>query len=161
MRSFEAEASVVLGGSPDRVFDLFVDDANFFALRPNAVEHRDIVPLPDGGHSCVQVHEIRGRRIELRSTCRVFDRPHRIVDVGETTFGSSLHTATFEPIDDRTVVRLHITTSRNHDIGIITAVLERARTRRALRRVLGTLDHLTAAEADAERDSVSGPSDDR
>jgi len=72
----------------------------------------------------------------------VFERPNRIVDVGETTFGSSVQTVTFAPIGDRTLVQLHTEGTRTRDIGIITSVVERARVRRALRRVLGTLDRL-------------------
>lgn len=148
MRSFEAEASATLPGSPDHVFDVFVDDANFFALRPTAVEHRDIVPQPNGGHSCVQVHEVQGSRIEQRSTCRVFERPRQIVDVGETQFGCSVHTITFKPSDDGTLVRFQIKATRDSEIGIIAAAVARARSRRAMRGVLPTLGRLSAAEAE-------------
>jgi hypothetical protein len=85
MRSFEAEASAVVAGSPEHVFDLLADDANFFAVRPTAVDHRDIVPLPGGGHSCIQVYEVAGNRVEQRSHCKAFERPRRRVDIGKGT----------------------------------------------------------------------------
>jgi phosphoribosylaminoimidazole carboxylase (NCAIR synthetase) len=78
-------------------------------------------------------------------------------DIAESTFGSSVITATFESVDDGTLVRLHAETTRNHDIAFITSVVERARARRALRRVLGALVRLTAAATEAEQDSQRRP----
>jgi hypothetical protein len=49
------------------VFAVIDNDDNFFVLRPDAIEHRDIVAQPGGGHSCTQVYDKRGRRIVQRS----------------------------------------------------------------------------------------------
>jgi len=96
VRTIVVEESGVVAGEPEQVFDLVADDSNFFVLRPDAVAHRDLVSLPTGGHSCVQVYQLKKRRIEQRSVNQVFERPTRMVDTAETPWSSSVVTMSFE-----------------------------------------------------------------
>jgi uncharacterized protein YndB with AHSA1/START domain len=137
------QMTAVVAGSPEHVFDTFVDDANFFALRPGAVEHREILPLATGGHSCVQVYDIGGQRVEQRSVNEVFERPARLVDVAEAPWGTTVVTTTFEPTaSGDSTVRVHVETTREHRLGPVTAVLTKLSSRRRLRATLNALARL-------------------
>jgi uncharacterized protein YndB with AHSA1/START domain len=101
----EAERRIL--APPDVVFATFVDDGNFFELRPNAIEHRDVVPLPTGGHACTQVYEIRGRPVAQHSTTVAYRPGELIVDEAENEAGDGQRaTATFAPAPGGTLVRL-------------------------------------------------------
>lgn len=143
MRTIVIEGSALVAGEPEQVFDLVADDSNFFVLRPDAVAHRDIVSLPTGGHSCVQVYQLKKRRIEQRSVNQVFERPTRMVDTGETPGSSSVVTISFERASGGgTIVRLRQETTPTRRIDPIAAVVSRIRGRRRLTGFLQRLNRL-------------------
>jgi hypothetical protein len=146
VRTIVIEESALVAGEPEQVFDLVADDSNFFVLRPDAVAHRDVVSLPTGGHSCVQVYQLNKRRIEQRSVNQVFERPTRMVDTAETPWSSSVVTMSFERASGGgTIVRVRQETTPTRRIGPLAAVVSRLRGRRRLAGFLQTLNRLATA----------------
>jgi hypothetical protein len=113
---YVAQQSATIAASRELVFDLLTDDDRFCDLRPRAVAHREIEPLPNGGHTCVQEYEARGRRVAQRATCVVFDRPRQfredLIGPGYRAIGN----ATFEG-GDPTRVTLRQETMLVHPFG--------------------------------------------
>ena len=112
---FEGEAPVLIlkferrfAASPDVVFAVMQDDDNFFFLRPDAVEHCDIVVEPTGGHSCTQVYEKNGQRIRQYNRNIDYLPGKKTVDEVESEIGGRTRsTVTFEPLHDGTRVKVH------------------------------------------------------
>jgi len=105
---------------PAVVFALIDNDEHFFVLRPDAVEHRDLVPEPGGGHSCTQVYDKRGRRIAQRSTCLEHIPGQRMVNEAQTESkpgNRQRSTMTFEPAGTGSVVRVRQELFTSHRLG--------------------------------------------
>src|SRR6266851_3289421 len=90
-----AEDVIEIARRPDEVFAVLVDDKNFFVLRPEAVDHRDITTLPGGGHSCTQVYRVRGRTVTVDSTTEEFVPGERLVDKSSGPLGATRETCAF------------------------------------------------------------------
>ncbi len=119
------------------LFDLLNDDERFFDLRPGAVEHRDIEPLPRGGHSCTQVYEMNGRTIELRCRTSEFQPPLRFVDEVEAPDQRATVTTTLEDLGSTTRLLIHQEVTLRKAAGMIR---RRALRADAERRVAAALD---------------------
>jgi hypothetical protein len=145
VRPVVVEASAVVDAPQKRVFEVLADPAHFFALTPHAVEHRDIEPLPTGGHRCVQVFAVNGRRVEQRSTNLVYEPPRRLVDAGETSFGSPVQTAVIDPVPEGAMVRL-LVEARPRRWVPLCSLLSRWGMKRQLRRCLRLLEEESARE---------------
>lgn len=143
------EDAIVIARSPGGVWDVLVDDEHFFLLRPDAVDHRDVVPLPTGGHACTQVYEINGRRIEQRSTNRVFERPSLQVDEIETPHGSAVVTISLEAAAKGTRLTLRQETRLNRRLGPFRYISAKLRGQGTLRRSLRTIAEVTTAATSA------------
>jgi uncharacterized protein YndB with AHSA1/START domain len=91
-----AEGDIEIAAPPERVFEVLTEERYFFALRPNAVEHRNIVPTPDGGHSCVTVYRMGRKKTE--QVCRTieFVPPRRLVEESATADAMARQSITCE-----------------------------------------------------------------
>ncbi|MCA1703242.1 MAG: SRPBCC family protein [Actinobacteria bacterium] len=98
--AFVVESSIWVDSKPEQLFDLINDDSRFLELRPDAVGHRDVQSLPNGGHSCTQEWDLNARRITL--TCRAvrFERPSCFVDEVDGPGFRSTVTTTVEAMTD-------------------------------------------------------------
>jgi hypothetical protein len=78
--TFSVSAERRIGATPEAIAEVYCDDSRFLELHPDAVDHRDIVPLPNGGHSCTQEYEVGGRRVVQRCASIEYEPPNRFVD---------------------------------------------------------------------------------
>lgn len=109
------------------------------------MEHRDIQPLPGGGHSCTQVYEMNGQTIELRCRTTEFHRPVRFVDEVEAPDQRATVTTTLEDVGSKTRLLIEQQVTLTDAVGVIR---RRAMQADAERRVAAALDRIkTVAES--------------
>lgn len=124
--TISVSAERLIGSTPEAISEIYCDDARFLELHLDAVDHRDIVPLPNGGHSCTQEYEISGRRVVQRCTAIEYEPPYRFVDEAARE-GSRARTVL-------TLVRNGATTDVRLELSVTALVpssrLQRARIRR-------------------------------
>jgi hypothetical protein len=118
-----------IGATPEAIAAVYCDDSRFLELHPDAVDHRDIVPLPNGGHSCTQEYEVGGRRVVQRCTSIEYEPPYRFVDeaVREDSRGRTVLTLARNGTDTNAVLELTVT------VLVPLSRLQRARMRKQVR----------------------------
>ena len=107
--TFTVRAAVHVDAPPEQISEVFCDDARLFELHPGLVDHRDVVPLVGGGHSCTQEYEIRGHRIVQHCVSVVHDPPRRFVTTIEGDSSRAHTTLTLEPTRRGTELRMEVT----------------------------------------------------
>lgn len=133
-----AEGAIEIAAPPDRVFTVLTDERYFFALRPNAIEHRNIVPAPGGGHSCITVYRIGRKRTEQRCRTIEFVPPERLVEESATDDATARQSMTCEPAGSGTRVRVTVELARASTAPAVPGMVKWSM-QRQLRRYLRTL----------------------
>jgi uncharacterized protein YndB with AHSA1/START domain len=136
------ESSIEIRCPPAEVFEVFVNDDNFFALHPNAIGHRDITPLEGGGHSCTQVYRLWRRTFAFENSTLEYVPGERFV--GEAHRDRVLQdreTLLFVAVADGTEVRVHAEFFAGASTALARAVM-RAVGKGRMAKVLKTLKQL-------------------